>query len=131
RHHFDHPSAVLVLFIGHADHRDLHSFPTRRSSDLPPADPRRRAPQRAGAALGGAQRLHPSRPAAHGPATLRLTLFLRHWPCHHAGRHSNNKESVMQEVVVVAATRTAIGSFQGTLSSVPAVELGAAVIARL
>jgi len=37
----------------------------------------------------------------------------------------------MQEVVVVAATRTAIGSFQGTLSSVPAVELGAAVIARL
>src|SRR5690606_39293500 len=76
----------------------------------PPADPRRRAPQRAGAALGGAQRLHPSRPAAHGPATLRLTLFLRHWPCHHAGRHSNNKESVMQEVVVVAATRTAIGS---------------------
>jgi acetyl-CoA C-acetyltransferase len=37
----------------------------------------------------------------------------------------------MQEVVVVAATRTAIGSFQGTLSNVPAVELGAAVIARL
>ncbi|HTN29749.1 MAG TPA: acetyl-CoA C-acetyltransferase [Pseudomonas sp.] len=37
----------------------------------------------------------------------------------------------MQEVVVVAATRTAIGSFQGTLSNIPAVELGAAVIARL
>ena len=37
----------------------------------------------------------------------------------------------MQEVVVVAATRTAIGSFQGTLSTIPAVELGAAVIARL
>lgn len=37
----------------------------------------------------------------------------------------------MQEVVVVAATRTAIGSFQGTLSTVSAVDLGAAVIARL
>ncbi|WP_043308788.1 acetyl-CoA C-acetyltransferase [Pseudomonas sp. ML96] len=37
----------------------------------------------------------------------------------------------MQEVVIVAATRTAIGSFQGSLASVPAVELGAAVIKRL
>ena len=37
----------------------------------------------------------------------------------------------MQEVVIVAATRTAIGSFQGSLASVPAVDLGAAVIKRL
>ncbi|MFI8480908.1 acetyl-CoA C-acetyltransferase [Pseudomonas sp. NPDC078700] len=37
----------------------------------------------------------------------------------------------MQEVVIVAATRTAIGSFQGALSSIPAPELGAAVICRL
>ncbi|ARU87383.1 acetyl-CoA C-acetyltransferase [Pseudomonas sp. M30-35] len=37
----------------------------------------------------------------------------------------------MQEVVIVAATRTAIGSFQGALSSIPAPELGAAVIRRL
>src|SRR5690606_22466436 len=37
----------------------------------------------------------------------------------------------MQDVVIVAATRTAIGSFQGALSSVPAVDLGAAVIQRL
>src|SRR5690606_25177766 len=37
----------------------------------------------------------------------------------------------MREVVIVAATRTAIGSFQGSLASVPAVELGAAVIRRL
>ena len=34
----------------------------------------------------------------------------------------------MQEVVIVAATRTAIGSFQGSLASIPAPELGAAVI---
>src|SRR5688572_11552021 len=28
-------STVLYLFVsGHRDHRDLHSFPTRRSSDL-------------------------------------------------------------------------------------------------
>ncbi|MBD9397046.1 MULTISPECIES: acetyl-CoA C-acetyltransferase [unclassified Pseudomonas] len=37
----------------------------------------------------------------------------------------------MQEVVIVAATRTAIGSFQGALADVPATDLGAAVIRRL
>ncbi|MCK8686316.1 MULTISPECIES: acetyl-CoA C-acetyltransferase [Pseudomonas] len=37
----------------------------------------------------------------------------------------------MQEVVIVAATRTAIGSFQGSLASVSAVDLGAAVIRQL
>ncbi len=37
----------------------------------------------------------------------------------------------MNDVVIVAATRTAIGSFQGALATVPAVELGAAVIKRL
>ncbi|WP_409278022.1 acetyl-CoA C-acetyltransferase [Pseudomonas defluvii] len=37
----------------------------------------------------------------------------------------------MQEVVIVAATRTAIGSFQGSLASIPATELGASVIRNL
>ncbi len=37
----------------------------------------------------------------------------------------------MQDVVIVAATRTAIGSFQGALANVLAVDLGAAVIQRL
>jgi acetyl-CoA C-acetyltransferase len=37
----------------------------------------------------------------------------------------------MQEVVIVAATRTAIGSFQGALADVSAVDLGAAVIRQL
>lgn len=37
----------------------------------------------------------------------------------------------MQDVVIVAATRTAIGSFQGTLADVPAVDLGAAVLRAL
>ncbi|MGX0889579.1 acetyl-CoA C-acetyltransferase [Pseudomonas sp. ADAK2 TE3594] len=37
----------------------------------------------------------------------------------------------MQEVVIVAATRTAIGSFQGSLANVSAVDLGAAVIRQL
>ncbi|MCY1403700.1 Acetyl-CoA acetyltransferase [compost metagenome] len=37
----------------------------------------------------------------------------------------------MQEVVIVAATRTAIGRFQGALANIPAPELGAAVIRRL
>ncbi|MBV4459038.1 acetyl-CoA C-acetyltransferase [Pseudomonas sp. COR58] len=37
----------------------------------------------------------------------------------------------MQDVVIVAATRTAIGSFQGSLATVCAVDLGAAVIRRL
>ncbi|TWR87152.1 acetyl-CoA C-acetyltransferase [Pseudomonas saxonica] len=37
----------------------------------------------------------------------------------------------MQDVVIVAATRTAVGSFQGSLAHVSAVELGAAVIRQL
>lgn len=37
----------------------------------------------------------------------------------------------MQEVVIVAATRTAIGRFNGSLANTPAHELGAVVIARL
>lgn len=37
----------------------------------------------------------------------------------------------MQDVVIVAATRTAIGSFQGSLADIPAPELGAIVIRRL
>ena len=37
----------------------------------------------------------------------------------------------MQDVVIVAATRTAVGSFQGSLANIPAVELGAAVIRQL
>lgn len=37
----------------------------------------------------------------------------------------------MQEVVIVAATRTPIGTFGGALSSISAVDLGAAVIRRL
>ena len=37
----------------------------------------------------------------------------------------------MQDVVIVAATRTAVGSFQGSLATVPAVDLGAAVIRQL
>ncbi|WP_150549704.1 acetyl-CoA C-acetyltransferase [Pseudomonas marincola] len=37
----------------------------------------------------------------------------------------------MQDVVIVAATRTAVGSFQGALAQVPAVELGAVVIRAL
>jgi acetyl-CoA C-acetyltransferase len=37
----------------------------------------------------------------------------------------------MNDVVIVAATRTAIGSFQGALAGIPATELGAAVIRHL
>ncbi|EPL11298.1 acetyl-CoA C-acetyltransferase [Pseudomonas sp. CF161] len=37
----------------------------------------------------------------------------------------------MQDVVIVAATRTAIGTFQGALATTPAVELGSVVIQAL
>ncbi|WP_205342563.1 acetyl-CoA C-acetyltransferase [Denitrificimonas caeni] len=37
----------------------------------------------------------------------------------------------MHEVVIVAATRTAVGSFQGSLASIPAPQLGAIVIRSL
>jgi len=40
-------------------------------------------------------------------------------------------EKEMQDVVIVAATRTAIGSFQGSLSDTSAVDLGATVIRSL
>lgn len=38
------------------------------------------------------------------------------------------RTSIMREVVIVGAARTALGSFQGSLSSVPAPKLGAAAI---
>ncbi|WMN16935.1 acetyl-CoA C-acetyltransferase [Pseudomonas piscis] len=37
----------------------------------------------------------------------------------------------MQDVVIVAASRTAVGTFQGSLAAIPAVDLGAAVIRQL
>ena len=37
----------------------------------------------------------------------------------------------MREAVIVGATRTAIGSFQGSLAQIPAAELGATVIRAL
>jgi len=37
----------------------------------------------------------------------------------------------MEDIVIVAATRTAVGKFGGTLAKVPAPELGAAVIKSL
>ena len=37
----------------------------------------------------------------------------------------------MRDVVIVAATRTAIGAFQGSLSTVSAVDLGATVVRHL
>ncbi len=37
----------------------------------------------------------------------------------------------MQDIVIVAATRTAVGKFGGTLSKTPATELGAAVISEV
>jgi len=39
--------------------------------------------------------------------------------------------NIMQDVVIVAATRTAIGAFQGSLANIPAHELGSLVIRSL
>ncbi|POA83072.1 hypothetical protein C1883_26955, partial [Pseudomonas protegens] len=39
---------------------------------------------------------------------------------------TEHKDPIMQDVVIVAATRTAVGSFQGSLANIPAVDLGAA-----
>lgn len=44
---------------------------------------------------------------------------------------TSKKDSIMTEVVIVAARRTAIGNFGGSLSSIPAPELGATVIKAL
>ncbi len=42
-----------------------------------------------------------------------------------------HRRNTMREVVIVAATRTAIGAFQGSLAGVPAADLGACVIRQL
>jgi len=55
------------------------------------------------------------------PQANRLVLMPGAWP-------SYFRRAVMRDVVIVAATRTAIGSFQGALANVSAVELGATVI---
>src|SRR5882672_4675735 len=55
------------FFNGHGDHRDLHSFPTRRSSDLP-ARPRCRPP--------GWSRWRTPRPAGSGWSTDRKSTRL-------------------------------------------------------
>lgn len=44
---------------------------------------------------------------------------------------SDGTATSMRDVVIVAATRTPIGTFQGGLSSVPAVTLGATVVQRI
>jgi acetyl-CoA C-acetyltransferase len=46
-------------------------------------------------------------------------------------RHAFYLEQIMQDVVIVAATRTAIGAFQGGLANISAVELGSIVIRAL
>jgi acetyl-CoA C-acetyltransferase len=40
-------------------------------------------------------------------------------------------ENVMEDIVIVAATRTAVGKFGGTLAKTPAPDLGAAVVVEL
>lgn len=45
-----------------------------------------------------------------------------------ASKEKKERILIMQEVVIVSAVRTAIGSFQGSLKDVPAVQLGATVI---
>jgi acetyl-CoA C-acetyltransferase len=45
--------------------------------------------------------------------------------------HLEKKELIMTEIVIVAASRTAVGKFGGTLSKTPASELGAVVIQDL
>src|SRR6185369_15429622 len=41
------------------------------------------------------------------------------------------QEIVMTDIVIVAAARTAVGKFQGSLAKTPAVDLGAVVIQEL
>jgi acetyl-CoA C-acetyltransferase len=64
--------------------------------------------------------LDPAAPLFSSPFQARL-----------APRRTPLRIRTMQDVVIVAATRTAVGSFQGSLANVPAVDLGAAVIRQL
>src|SRR3712207_9013162 len=51
---------MVFFFKGYGDHRDLHSFPTRRTSDLRPGRPSRGVPPPTSAAT-------PSRKSAQKP----------------------------------------------------------------
>jgi acetyl-CoA C-acetyltransferase len=50
---------------------------------------------------------------------------------HPLSSNSDHLENIMTDVVIVAATRTAIGTFGGSLASLSATELGAIVIRAL
>src|SRR5437879_10314208 len=52
---------LLVFFHSYADHRVLHSFPTRRSSDLVPGNRRCAGASPPAGPAGGRARRHPRR----------------------------------------------------------------------
>src|SRR5690606_41386430 len=76
-------SCCFLLFYWSADHRHLHSFPTRRSSDLPrPAARRARSgPARAGSPDGAVPARHSGRApprSSHGPDRKSTRLNSSH-----------------------------------------------------
>src|SRR5207253_11524950 len=88
------------VFASHADHPALHSFPTRRSSDLlpPPADqclrysPRRRTRLRANG-TGSREFCREIERRDHGEVCTRRPLRRQRWWCHEALRLRDRKST--------------------------------------
>jgi acetyl-CoA C-acetyltransferase len=76
---------------------------------------------------GPASHARRERPAAQGDIVAGAT----HNPIARRADDLEKEKTVMDEVVIVGAVRTAVGKFGGALAKVPAPQLGATVIRAL
>src|SRR5439155_25174456 len=89
----------LFFFYSHCHHRDLHSFPTRRSSDLSPYTGKtdRETCTRGGLAVVVADdtRVEPARERerTHGDIRLVLTITGKPTPCARSEEHTSELQS--------------------------------------
>src|SRR5205823_14207071 len=72
-HSTRHAPSSLFFLYAYGDHRDLHSFPTRRSSDLV-LTTRARQGMRVFSSMKGDE-INPARAASQGPQLLRSFLL--------------------------------------------------------
>src|SRR5438132_9842267 len=106
----------MFFFRRKRNHRDLHSFPTRRSSDLPitPPTPQNRADDqrlitcraKAGTAKTARSEEHTSELQSHSDLVCRLLLEKKNKSRHLARKLSLRNKMSSPNVVEMAATAT-------------------------
>ena len=80
--------------------------------------------------FGGKRYRHSLRPASHACVRTPVVEQLVHWCSQHHLSTNFQQNTMLNESFIVAAARTPIGSLSGTLSTVPAPQLGAAACIR-